>query len=145
MYDGQDFHYAATLVAMGDAYNYQSDYRTAADYYKKGLAEIEKHTGKNANYDRVFEKYQEAKRLSSKETWRSNLERSREFYETVGKQMIHEKFPQYENRIAVGMVGEGSDCYGFDEHLCKVADRSNVTANDYRSANVVIAEVYGSR
>ena len=31
--------------------------------------------------------------------------------------MIHEKFPQYENRIAVGMVGEGSDCYGFDDEI----------------------------
>ena len=39
------------------------------------------------------------------------------FYETLGKQMIHKKFLQYENRIAVGMVGEGSDCYGFDDEI----------------------------
>ena len=117
-YKGQDFHYGATLVAMGDAYSYKGDYENAAKYYKNGLLEIEKHTGKNANYDRVLEKYQEAKRQCEMNgVWRSNLERSRVFYETIGKQMIHEKFPQYENRIAVGMVGEGSDCYGFDDEI----------------------------
>ena len=117
-YDGQDFHYGATLVAMGDAYNYKCDYENASKYYKAGLSEIEKHTGKNANYDRVLEKYLDAKKQCVKtDVWRSNLERSREFYETLGKKMIHEKFPQYENRIAVGMVGEGSDCYGFDDEI----------------------------
>lgn len=117
-YDGQDFHYGATLVAMGDAYNYKCDYENASKYYKAGLSEIEKHTGKNANYDRVLEKYLDAKKQFVKtDVWRSNLERSREFYETLGKKMIHEKFPQYENRIAVGMVGEGSDCYGFDDEI----------------------------
>ena len=117
-YKGQDFHYGASLVAMGDAYSYEGDHENAAKYYKKGLLEIEKHTGKNANYDRVLEKYQEAKRQCEMNgIWRSNLERSRAFYETLGKQMIHEKFPQYENRIAVGMVGEGSDCYGFDDEI----------------------------
>ena len=117
-YEEQDFHYGATLVAMGDAYNYKCDYENASKYYKAGLSEIEKHTGKNANYDRVLEKYQDAKKQSVKTgVWRSNLERSREFYETLGKKMIHEKFPQFENRIAVGMVGEGSDCYGFDDEI----------------------------
>lgn len=117
-YKGQDFHYGATLVAMGDAYSYECDCENAAKYYKKGLLEIEKHTGKNANYDRVLEKYQDAKRQCEMNgVWRSNLECSRAFYETLGKQMIHEKFPQYENRIAVGMVGEGSDCYGFDDEI----------------------------
>ena len=31
--------------------------------------------------------------------------------------MIHAKFPEYEKRIAVGMVGEGSDCFGFDDPI----------------------------
>lgn len=36
--------------------------------------------------------------------------------------MIHEKFPEYENRIAVGIVGEGSDCFGFDDEISKDHD-----------------------
>ena len=33
-YEEQDFHYGATLVAMGDAYNYKCDYENASKYYK---------------------------------------------------------------------------------------------------------------
>ena len=115
---GQDFHYGATLVAMGDAYCFQKDFSKAAKSYEAGLREIEKHTGKNDNYIRVLEKYNYAKsQCSGANEWRSNLERSREFYETVGKEMIHTHFPEWENRIAVGLVGEGSDCYGFDDEI----------------------------
>lgn len=49
--------------------------------------------------------------------WKNNLERCQEFYEQYGKMMIHEHFPKYENRIAVGLVGEGSDCFGFDDAI----------------------------
>ncbi len=49
--------------------------------------------------------------------WKRLLVRSREFYEKYGKRMIHEKFPEYESRIAVGMVGAGSDCFGFDDEI----------------------------
>lgn len=115
---GQDFHYGATLVALGDAYCYQKDFAKAEKTYEAGLGEIEKHTGKNDNYMRVLEKYNYAKnQRSSTSKWRSNLERSREFYETVGKEMIHTHFPEYEERIAIGVVGEGSDCYGFDDEI----------------------------
>ena len=109
---GQDFHYGATLVAMGDVCMFKKDYEKAAKSYKAGLEEIEKHTGKNDNYARVLEKYNYAKKNCI-----SNLERSREFYENVGKVMIQKYFPSYVNRIAVGLVGEGSDCFGFDDKI----------------------------
>lgn len=48
---------------------------------------------------------------------KKGLKLSEEFYEAYGKAMIHEKFPEYESRIAVGLVGEGSECYGFDDAL----------------------------
>ena len=125
---GGDFHYGAVLVAMGDAYSFKKDYVNAATYYEKGLAEIEKHVGRTDNYARVEEKfnYVMAKLQDEKENpvfseekndWVSNLERSRTFYEKYGKTMIHEKFADYEDRIAVGMVGEGSDCFGYDDKI----------------------------
>lgn len=46
---------------------------------------------------------------------KKGMELCREFYETYGKPMIREQFAEYESRIAVGMVGEGSDCFGFDD------------------------------
>ena len=125
---GGDFHYGAVLVAMGDAYSFKRDYVNAATYYEKGLAEIEKHVGRTDNYARVEEKfnYVMAKMQDEKENpvfseekndWVSNLERSRTFYEKYGKTMIHETFADYEDRIAVGMVGEGSDCFGYDDKI----------------------------
>lgn len=125
---GGDFHYGAVLVAMGDAYSFKKDYRNAEEYYRKGLLEIEKHVGRTDNYARVEEKlnYVMAKMQDAKENpalsvekndWISNLERSRAFYEKYGKTMIHEKFADYEDRIAVGLVGEGSDCFGFDDEI----------------------------
>ncbi len=121
---GKDFHYGAALVAMGDAYCYKKDYNNSREYYAAGLKEIEKHVGRNANYERVLEKYNYVTGLeremninNEKTEWKSNLERSKEFYEEYGKAMIKENFPDYEDRIAVGMVGEGSDCYGFDDEI----------------------------
>ena len=134
---GGDFHYGAVLVAMGDAYSFKKDYENAALYYEKGLSEIEKHVGRTDNYARVLEKYEYVKRCIEKDsdtaditgsvkkaddvrediTWVSNLERCRAFYETYGKAMIHGKFSEYEDRIAVGLVGEGSDCFGFDDEI----------------------------
>ena len=115
---GGDFHYGAVLVTMGDAYSFKKDYMNAAIYYEKGLAEIEKHVGKTDNYARVQEKYEYVKqRLQEQKVWISNLDRSKALYEKYGRTMIHEKFPAYEERIAVGFVGEGSDCFGFDDEI----------------------------
>lgn len=36
--------------------------------------------------------------------------------------MIHNKFPNYENRIAVGLAGEGSDCFGYDDFMSRDHD-----------------------
>ena len=145
---GEDFHYSATLVAMGDAYCFQKDFSKAVEAYEAGLGEIEKHAGKNDNYARVLEKYYYAKSQCSRGSkWRSNLERSREFYKTVGKKMIQEHFPEWENRIAVGLVGEGSDCYGFDDEISMDHDYAVgfcmwLTDADYEKIGPALQEEY---
>lgn len=45
------------------------------------------------------------------------LELAKAYYDFYGKSMIHEKFPEYEDRIAVGLVGHGSECFGFDDEI----------------------------
>ena len=39
-------------------------------------------------------------------------ELSRRFYEEYGRPMLREQFGAYEDQIAAGIVGEGSDCFG---------------------------------
>ncbi len=50
------------------------------------------------------------------------LDICRSYYEKYGAQMIHEHFSEYESRIAVGLFGEGSDCYGYDDEVSKDHD-----------------------
>lgn len=45
----------------------------------------------------------------------SGLDLCRRYYEEYGRPMIAEKFHAYESCIAVGLVGKGSDCFGFDD------------------------------
>lgn len=121
--DGErDFHYSAALVAMGDVCVCKGDLDGAAFYYEKGLEQIERHTGRNANYDKVLEKLNNVRTAVPQFT--SNLEKSKLFYEKYGKRIISELFPEYESRIAVGMVGEGSDCFGFDDEISMDHDYS---------------------
>lgn len=50
------------------------------------------------------------------------LELCRRYYEEYGRPMIAEKFRAYEPVIAVGLVGKGSDCFGYDDALSRDHD-----------------------
>ena len=50
------------------------------------------------------------------------LEEARKFFETAGREMISREFADYENRIAVGLVGHGSECFGFDDEISRDHD-----------------------
>ena len=50
------------------------------------------------------------------------IEISRAFYEEYGKPMIEAEFGEFRDRIAVGFVGHGSECYGFDDDVSRDHD-----------------------
>lgn len=50
------------------------------------------------------------------------LEICRKYYKEYGREMIHSRFPEYENVIAVGIAGPGSDCFGFDDKISRDHD-----------------------
>ena len=47
----------------------------------------------------------------------NGLDLAERFYEECGRPLIGERFPDYAGRIAAGLVGEGSECFGFDDDL----------------------------
>lgn len=47
----------------------------------------------------------------------SGLELSREFYMVIGKPVMEELFTEYMEKAAVGLVGEGSECFGYDDKI----------------------------
>ena len=49
-------------------------------------------------------------------------DKNRRFYEMHVADLIHSRFPEYEDRIAVGIAGEGSDCFGYDDEISRDHD-----------------------
>ena len=45
------------------------------------------------------------------------LEISKSFYEEFGAPMIKEQFPEFESKVAVGLIGSGSECFGYDDRV----------------------------
>ena len=50
------------------------------------------------------------------------LDESRELYERYGAPMIEARFPDYAARIAAGLAGHGSECFGFDDDISRDHD-----------------------
>ena len=50
------------------------------------------------------------------------IEMARAFYEQSVRLMIERDFAQYTDRIAVGLVGHGSECFGYDDEISRDHD-----------------------
>ena len=50
------------------------------------------------------------------------LELSERYYKAFGEPMIREQFPEWEGRIAAGLTGSGSECYGYDDGVSEDHD-----------------------
>lgn len=52
----------------------------------------------------------------------NGLELSRAFFETWGRPMLEEQFPELLPYLAVGLFGPGSECFGFDDAVSRDHD-----------------------
>jgi len=50
------------------------------------------------------------------------LELCHKYFKAYGEEMIKNKFYSYRDRIAAGLVGQGSDCFGFDDAISRDHD-----------------------
>lgn len=139
-----DYHYSAALSALAELKYEQGDFRAAVDSYEKSLAHIEKKVGKSRAYEIILNNLNTAK---SKISLTLGLNLAEEYYNEYGKKMIEEKFPEYIGRIAVGLVGEGSECFGFDDEISPDHDFGPgfcmwLTDEDYNKIGTKLQEAY---
>ena len=50
------------------------------------------------------------------------IELSRRYFEACGAPMLKEQFPDWADRLAVGLVGSGSECFGWDDEVSRDHD-----------------------
>jgi hypothetical protein len=77
----------------------------------------------------------------------NGLALSRAYYEIYGREMILGQFPEYAGRIAVGLAGEGSECFGYDDELSQDHDFGPsfcmwLTDDDYGAVGARLQEAY---
>lgn len=54
---------------------------------------------------------------------KTGMQLSQSYWQTYGKPLLdQQKFARYKNRIAAGLVGHGSECYGFDDEISRDHD-----------------------
>lgn len=145
-YHIEDAHYSAALSSLGTYEYKKGNYQEAAKHFRKAMDCMRRSLGENEYYHRlkenleaceramqaggVFEGGQQAKtdRLVNlgnegpNDGKQGGLMLCQAYYEAYGKPMLEEKFPAYLDRIAVGLVGEGSDCFGYDDEISRDHD-----------------------
>ena len=146
----RDQHLCAAFSAMGSYYYIKGKFDAASVCFKQGMDIMESILGRNGYYERLRENYEACMRaakttrtegVSSAEPEKSSpaaasgtgagaddtkkvrgIDICRKYYESFVRPMIEEQFPGYASRIAVGLAGEGSDAFGFDDELSRDHD-----------------------
>lgn len=122
-----DYHYSGALSAMGEAQYLYGNLEESARFYKLALKEIERNVGRNKAYEITLQNLNAVTRRLKElpvtgKRFRNGMELCESFYKEFGIPMIRSRFAAYENQIAVGLVGEGSDCFGFDDEVSRDHD-----------------------
>lgn len=79
----------------------------------------------------------------------TGLKLSRLYYEQIGRPAFEKEFPQYMSRVAAGLVGDGSECFGYDDEISRDHDFGPgfciwLDKNDYDSIGKKMQELYES-
>ena len=116
----KDAHYAGALAGLGQAFYIEGKLQEAREAYEKALVEIEENYGKSEYYNIVsgnlaLVEDTIVRAEAARNMKLSGMEIARLYYESYGRSMLEEKYSDYADRIAVGLVGEGSECLGFDD------------------------------
>lgn len=123
-----DTHLAAALVAKGQLMERRGEHDSAIALYEEALTAIRTTLGETDFFRRVLQYLNAAIRrsgrdysgeyknaLEGKPVFVKGLSLDKDYYENIGKPMLEEKYSEYLGDMLIGMCGEGSDCFGFDD------------------------------
>ena len=79
----------------------------------------------------------------------NGLELAKKYYEEAGKPALQEAFPDLVPRMAIGLAGEGSECFGFDDEISRDHDWGAtfciwLEQEDYEKCGAAVQKVYNS-
>ncbi len=114
-----DSHYCAVLSALGTYHYKKGEYGEALRYFEQAVKIMEQDLGQNEAYHRLQENAESCRKAMGGRAGDmgpvKGLELCEEYYEIYGRPMIEQQFGDYAGRIAVGLAGKGSDCFGYDD------------------------------
>lgn len=127
MDEERDYHYSAALSVMARIQYQLGNLAKSEAYYKAALHEIKKHTGESKAYEITMNNLSAVMRQMEnlpdvREECVSGMQLCERYYEEFGIPMIRTQFPEYESVIAAGLVGEGSECFGYDDEFSRDHD-----------------------
>lgn len=131
-------HHSAAIAALGELCFKEGRQAEAVAFYERALAEIEARFGRNQPYADMLESLAvvlegsdparsaqlsaEARQVAaSLRPQLKGLELARRYYESFRGEMLANWAP-VAHRVAAGLVGHGSECFGFDDELSRDHD-----------------------
>lgn len=110
----KDPHYSAALAACANGFYHKKDFARSLSLYEKTLTMIADVYGKSDSY-LVVKKNKEQVEEAFSRYKKQGMYLSKGYYEEIGKPVLQECFPELFPRMAIGLVGMGSECFGFDD------------------------------
>lgn len=135
-----DNHYPATFSLLGSLEIERANYLAAKNYLLKAKAIQKQAYGYNEGYLEILNGLKQVLQLLNEDDYEvreeikqcqvqleshheiSGLMLAKMYYEEYGKPMLEKEFADLYDMIAVGLVGMGSECLGFDDKLSKDHD-----------------------
>ncbi len=109
----KDFHYGACVAANAQAYFMENQYKKSYEYYEIALKEQEKHCGKSDFYYRIRENMRIVEERRKTEV--KGLQLCKDYFFEVALPVFKHQYPELIEKAAFGLIGEGSECLGFDD------------------------------
>ena len=136
--EDKDYHYSAALSAMSELQYKKGNIDKAIEYGEHALVEIEKNVGRTKAYEVVQQNLAKMKTEMANQTEQKpgdnagnksaepierqkGIELCRAYYNTYKSDFL-QGFEEYKAYMAFGLVGDGSDCLGFDDKFSRDHD-----------------------